>query len=305
VQNKTYAFCDKTRCPLFYNKQNQGKSNSNIFLFNYKQLEIYPKALSIGIDKTCNLSCITCRKEIHVAKGKEKEYSMILADKIIEEILPKIEFLILAGDGEVFFSECYKKIYTSVQSRIPQNIRLLSNATLFNEKNWDEFANERTGNIILTASIDAATKETYETIRRNGKFENIKDNMKFASKLRKEGRLSYLRMNFVVQKNNYKEIIPFVEWAMELGADEVFFTKILNWGTYSEEEFRNISMMEDDDLTPKVDLLKVLKNPIMNNPIVDFGTIQYRNESNINVDGYCDNYYEWELMKRNKLLFNK
>ncbi|MQN01721.1 MAG: hypothetical protein FRC54_07350 [bacterium LCO1.1] len=79
--------------------------------------------------------------------------------------------------------------------------------------------------------------------------------MEYAAKLRHSGELSYLRFNFVVQRMNYKEM-PLSQKGQALGIDEVFFTKILNWGTYSHEEFRNISMMEEDGITPKPELEK-------------------------------------------------
>ena len=50
-----------------------------------------------------------------------------------------------------------------------------------------------------------------------------------------------MRFNFVVQKMNYKEMPDFVKWGLELDVDEVFFTKILNWGTYTDEEFKELS----------------------------------------------------------------
>lgn len=126
--------------------------------------------------------------------------------------------------------------------------------------------------------------------------------MEYASILRKTGELSYFRMNFVVQKENYKEMIPFVEWGQELGVDEIFFTKILNWGTYSQEEFEQISMMERDGITPKAELKEVLKHPVMNSTIVDLGTIQYAHK--VDEADVVENYYMWELEKRGGLLFD-
>ena len=113
--------------------------------------------------------------------------------------------------------------------------------------------------------------------------------MAYASQLRKAGELSYLRFNFVVQRQNYQEMIPFVEWGKRLGVDELFFTKILNWGTYSREEFRDISMMEEDGITPKPELQAILEQPIMKDPIVDLGTIRYQHDGTDTE--LVDNYY--------------
>ena len=155
---------------------------------------------------------------------------------------------------------------------------------------------------MLTVSIDAATRETYEKVRRGGNFDVLRKNMEFASKLRKDGNLSYFRINFVVQSENYKEMIDFVEWGVELGVDEVFFSKVLNWGTYTSEEFKEISMMEEDGNTPKKELQRILDDPRMKNPIVDLGTIQYSHEM---VNYAVDNYYMWELKRKVKTLFEE
>lgn len=207
-----------------------------------------------------------------------------------------------ARDSEVFVSEAYKRIYQSTNMNHIDYIRILSNGTLFNEKNWKEFKKNKNGKILLTASVDAATKETYEAIRRNGNFDTLKANMAFAGELRRKGELAYLRMNFVVQKRNYKEMIDFVKWGLEIGADEVFFTKILNWGTFSADDFKEISMMEADGITAKPELKKIIEDPIMKNKIVDLGTIQYAHTTSDDVD--VENYYIWEMERKVEGLFH-
>ena len=297
TENKTFSFCDKTMCPLFVAKK------SGVLRLEeraYKSIKPFPEVVALGYDSSCNLSCSTCRKELHFARGEELETVNKITEIVKRDYLPGCRFLILAGNGEVFASPAYRSIYKSNECR-PQFIRLLSNGMLFNQTNWEHFVNEHTKKIMLTVSVDAATKETYESIRRNGNFDILKRNMEFASELRKRGELCYFRMNFVVQRENYKEMIPFVEWGEELGVDEVFFTKILNWGTYTEEEFAQISMMEADGITPKTELKEILEDPRMKSEIVDLGTIQYTHK--VDRADIVENYYMWELEKRGGKLF--
>ena len=154
---------------------------------------------------------------------------------------------------------------------------------------------------MLTASVDAASKETYEQIRINGNFDKLKENMEFAGQLRRKGELAYFRMNFVVQKRNYKEIPDFVKWGIQIGADEVFFTKILNWGIYTESEFKEISMFEEDGITPKKELQEILDSPLMQEKIVDLGTIKYQHDTTDDIN--IHNYYMWELERKVPGLF--
>lgn len=298
LENKTYTFCNKNMCPLFIARKNENSIDLNI---PYKKMERYPKVVAVGFDSTCNLKCETCRDDLHIACGEELKKAKEYAQVTVQELLPHCEFLIMAGDGEVFASQSYKDIYISKEANNLKYIRLLSNGMLFNERNWEKFSSGKKGKIMLTASVDAATKETYEMIRRNGNFDVLRRNMLYAAGLRKKGELSYFRMNFVVQKRNYKEMPRFVEWGLELGADEVFFTKVLNWGTYTAEQFNEISMMKEDGITPKAELQKILEHPLMKNDIVDLGTIQYSHK--IVEENVIENYYKWELERKVDSLF--
>lgn len=297
TENRTYSFCDKSMCPLFVEKR---LTEENGLERPYRQMAPVPEVLALGHDASCNLACVTCRRELCFAKGEELEEVNKVTDKIKKDYLPACRFLILAGDGEVFASPAYREIYESAACN-PGYIRLLSNGMLFTPGNWERFRQHKTSKIMLTVSIDAASKETYERIRRRGNFDILRKNMEFAAALRKKGELCYFRMNFVVQRDNYLEMIPFVQWGEKLGVDEVFFTKILNWGTYTAEEFARISMMEPDGTTPKVELREVLEHPVMKSPIVDLGTIQYAHKAD-RID-MVENYYMWELEKRGGNLF--
>lgn len=298
TENRTYSFCDKSMCPLFVEKKADEREDLER---PYRQMASAPEVLALGHDASCNLACITCRRELCFAKGEELEKVNSVTDKIRKDYLPACRFLILAGDGEVFASPAYREIYESPECD-PEYIRLLSNGMLFTPANWERFAKNKTGKVMLTVSIDAASKRTYEQIRRNGNFDILKKNMEYAASLRKSGELCYFRMNFVVQRENYLEMIPFVQWGETLGADEVFFTKILNWGTYTVEEFAQISMMEADGITPKAELKEVLDHPAMKSDIVDLGTIQYSHKADRT--DIVENYYMWELEKRGGKIFD-
>ena len=297
TQNRTYVYCDKAMCPLFDGRRNLGAEASEVAAAEYHEITPKPEVVALGFDKSCNLACETCRKEVEMVQGEEKVLVDSIADKVTRELLPYAKFAIMAGNGEVLFSPAYRKVWASPAAGQLRYFRLLSNGTLFNEKNWEAFVHGKEHTkIMLTVSIDAASQEMYESIRRLGNFTQLQKNMAFAGRLRREGKLAYFRMNFVVQKKNLGEMESFAKWGQEIGADKVFFTKILNWGTYSDENYeRNISVMESDGVTPKHELKKILGSPALRNPIVDLGTIRYTHQPN--TDDYVHNYYMWELEK--------
>jgi len=303
TQNRTYSFCNKKMCPLFDGRENIGCDDYRVINSEYHDIEPFPKVLSCGFDSSCNIACVTCRNKVDFWTGEKRKKADEIAEKITNELLPHIDFLIMSGNGEVFFSPSYRKIWEHENTNGIKFIRILSNGGLFTPDNWALMKdNKKNTKFILTVSIDAASKEVYDSIRKFGDFDQLKKNMIFAGKLRKKGELSYFRINFVVQRKNMYEMLRFIEFGKHIGADKVFFTKILNWGTYEVEDFENnISVMEKDGITPIPELKKILESREMKDEIVDLGTIRYLHENN--KYDYIKNYYMWELEKDVEGLF--
>jgi MoaA/NifB/PqqE/SkfB family radical SAM enzyme len=87
-------------------------------------------------------------------------------------------------------------------------------------------------------SIDAGTRETYETKTRiNGDWDVLLDNLKFISTI---PTLSRIKPSFVVQQKNYKEMKTFYDLMYSIFGEKVnvYFGKITNWGTFSDGEFK-------------------------------------------------------------------
>lgn len=291
LSNRTFSFCKHVSCPALINREAFVVTDQMIEDIKYKEFINEPEYMHLSIDPTCNLYCESCRDNICIATGEVLDNVTVLKNKILKSLNSNIKDFFIAGNGEVFLSKTYEEIWRSDFINNAKVIRVLTNGMLLVPKRWEEFyIGKENADIWLYVSIDAAMPKTYEEIRRGGNFEILKKNMEFAAKLRKEGKIKYLRMNFVVQRKNYLEMEQFIQWGLELGCDNVFFTKILNWGTYSDEEFENISMMKND--VPKPELAKILDKEIFKNPIVDIGTIQY--EKNRVLPDYVGNYYDWE-----------
>lgn len=291
--NKTYSFCKSDMCPVLMEKSRKEYKNSYTETARYKTIEQSPKVILISIDSSCNLYCESCRECVKILTGSAKEKAAIMADKLLNTgNLSDAEFIVMAGNGEVFLSDIYERIWSSEQTKHTKRFRLLSNGTIFTPQRWNKFADNRTSEVVVTFSIDAATEKTYREVRRGGNFSQLMDNMCFASELRKQGKLGYFQISFVVQRKNYKEMPLFVELGKKLGVDKVFFTRILNWGTYREDEFSKVSMT-DADGHANTELQEILELPIMQESIVDLGTINSkRNEQEYN---YIYNYYLWEI----------
>jgi len=291
ILNRTYSFCKKNICPALLNKEKQEYDEKH-FSYTYQKIAIHAPVANIAIDFSCNLYCETCRTHVQVASLEDQKELLFLADKVLEQVVPYTHFIMMAGNGEVFLSKAYEKIWSSYKSKKCEYFQVLSNGILFTKEKWNKLIKGRDSEILFCVSIDAATKQTYQKLRRGGEWDKLIDNMKFAAGLKKEGKIKYFRLNFVVQRENYKEIPEFIKLGISLGCDRILFTKLLNWGTYTEEEFEKRSMV-DLDGKPRVELQKILNESICQDPIVDIGTL--KGQHNYQEATTISNYYLWEI----------
>jgi MoaA/NifB/PqqE/SkfB family radical SAM enzyme len=143
---------------------------------------------------------------------------------------------------------------------------LITNGILFTPENWGKIANVHYAINFIRISIDAAARETYEKLRRGGNFDILLDNLEFISGLKRQKNIK-LQAAFVMQKENYREMPMFVELVKKYNFDMVHFGRINNWGTYTDEEFRQIAVHRKDHPEHK-DFLEILKDPALRDPIV-------------------------------------
>lgn len=98
--------------------------------------------------------------------------------------------------------------------------------------------------LTISVSIDAAKQETYELLRRGGKWNILCENMEFCRELRENGDIEKFTINFVVQRDNYQEMRDFVALGERWKADRVTFTQLNQWGTCSDEEYRRLNVFD-------------------------------------------------------------
>lgn len=123
-----------------------------------------------------------------------------------------------------------------------KSIHLHTNASLWNESMWDKMKDIHKLANSCEISIDASTKETYETKTRiGGNWDILIDNLHFITRI---PTIKHYIFSFVVQDTNYTEMFEFyklIESYMKFRTDkikwEVKTNVITNWGTYSDVVF--------------------------------------------------------------------
>lgn len=168
-------------------------------------LESKPRAMIGMIMNKCNISCRIC--EIW-ARPNWQEPDRILRE--IVELFPYMEDICWQG-GEVFYMKEFNSMLDEGVKYSNLNQVIFTNGLLLDETNLDIIAK---GNVELVLSIDGASKETYEYIRRGASFETLCKKLELIKEVRKStGAKINTYYNPVICKTNYKEILDMVEFA--------------------------------------------------------------------------------------------
>ena len=199
-----------------------------------------PREINCSYDRSCNLSCPSCRTQV-IIESRNKQQILTIQDKINDQALKDAEWLCITGSGDPFGSPFFRRwLQTMKRADMPllTGIHLHTNAQLWTPEMWSTIAAD-IRELITSAeiSIDAARAETYAYNRRGGSFEKLLKNLEFISTMRLGGPLEWLGLSMVVQENNFEEMTEFVRLGQSFNSDLVYFSKLINWGTYSEIEY--------------------------------------------------------------------
>lgn len=267
IENGTYSFCNKENCAWLKYQLKRGVSCPENKVYSNNVLE-KPYSITVSIDHSCNLSCPSCRNSLWVGNQEYIENQNVLADKLLRDVIPYAEVVWLAGDGEIFFSQIYNKILYDKRCMSRDEIMILSNGQLFNEKVLDKIKSHYES-VDLIFSIDAATQLTYEKLRRGGKFNNIVKALEIAGDFRKNGKINSLGVNFVVQKENIFEMKKIVALCEKYNVDKLKFSKMFNMGNYLPDEFERITLFNKDNNINE-EYKEIIQQSVINKDFVDY-----------------------------------
>lgn len=233
-------------------------------------MEQPPRYLIFEHDLTCQLACPSCRPEIH----KRQKWQAQRDEKAIEiakEFIPTARRLNILQSGDPFASPSSRAILQYINDNSFPDLLLevftngLSMPTL-----WPKFPGCHDNLEWLFFSIDAATKNTYEDVRRPGKWDQLRDALDYVVDLKSKFDFK-IQYNFVVQMANYTEIPKFIKFARDHGADRIHFARIL-WS------YSGINIPWKDVCDPEhhkhEELVEILNDcPELKEPSIEYGTL--------------------------------
>jgi len=146
-------------------------------------------------------------------KRKKEQMDLPLFRKIADEVFPKTRFLYLSCATEPLMNKEFSDyLYVTGEYKVPFT-SFCTNGQLITEKVVDASIRSAISEIIF--SIDGATAETYEAIRRGGKWDRLVKNLDLVAMMKREAktRKPAVRMNFTCMQTNIEELPAMVDFA--------------------------------------------------------------------------------------------
>jgi len=215
-----------------------------------------------AFDQTCNLSCPSCRIHLITEKASESTRKAKAVEEKLLPMLPTLRVLNINPAGELFASKPSRKLLEMITDEHCPDLQLdiISNGTLFSEDEWNKFPGIHNKVRSVRISIDASTKETFEKLRRLGKYEPFIENMRFLRQLRTSNVIQELKFSFTYQLDNFREMRDFVAFCDEMNADFAVFERLQNIA-FTREEFRRKAVhLPDHPLYEE--FIDVIKGPV-------------------------------------------
>ena len=255
VTDGSFSKCNCEKCPFLNNLISSGKllrgpiqerSIGEKMIAEYADT---PSLINFCFDRSCNLKCPSCRKDFIVASTEEQVVINNKIKEIEDSFGREVRTLRLSGSADPFASVSFRRYLQKFNpKKYPKlkEIFLHTNANLWTPTMWDSMPQIHKYVKNCEISIDAATKETYETKTRiGGDWEILHENLKMIQNIEA---LESITLSFVVQYNNYTEMLEFYNHFNNVIKNKRIlfqFLKINDWGSLSPEAFMNSKIWDE------------------------------------------------------------
>ena len=202
------------------------------------KLESFPPYVLIEPTSICNIRCIMC---FQVDKSfTKKEYMGRMPWEIFTKAVDEIaenncQAITLASRGEPTLHPQLGEMLMYIKNKGILDLKLNSNATRLTEKLSRDILEAEVKEVVF--SVDAGTKETYESIRVKGKFDQVVNNIKNFNKIRKNEFPNSKTTTRIsgVKVNDTQDIKQMTEFWKEHVDEVAIKSAIPRWDTYNNE----------------------------------------------------------------------
>jgi len=293
ILDGSFKYCDHRVCPLIQNNSLPEKDKITYprhkdIIDNNKVIINHPTHINFLQDDSCNLSCPSCRiQKINFHTGAIYEQRLKVHQNLVDCLLSKDLVdgcsINITGSGDPFASKIFRDFLLEFDGKKYPNVMidLQTNGVMFTPAMWEKIHKMHDNIRIVMISFDAALPSTYKVTRRDGNWDLLVENVKFLSNKHREGYMQELRLDFVVQDLNYKEMPHFVTLAKFFGnIDHVNFSMVTDWGTWDNDTFKQRAIWGASHPEFK-EFMGVLRSEELHDPMVDMSNLQaYFDEAN-------------------------
>lgn len=199
----------------------------NVPVYKWDRLTIdseapeWPQVMEFSISNQCNLECVMCDGTFSSAIRQRREklppISNCYSDEFFSELrsyLPHLRAAKFLG-GEPFLEpEAYRIWEMLIEAKLPVPVGVTTNGTQYNARVQRILDLLPVG---IVVSLDAVTKQTYESIRVNADFEKVMTNVrKFHEYCRTNNRP--LGLTYCLMRPNWHEFAEFCVFCEGLGS---------------------------------------------------------------------------------------
>lgn len=275
ILNQTYSHCDKRMCPI------AARATPDALQAEHAQAEearhrrefmdvLEIQRIAFQHDESCNLSCPSCRLEMLYASEQRQAQMIAIQDEwLAGSILRDAKRVTASANGDPFASKIYMDLLSKIsQEKLPDlELSFLTNGILLTPARWESLSNLHYAVRTILVSIDAATADTYNVVRRGGSFAKLMQNMEFVAELRRSGAIKSFCIKFVIAARNFREMPAFIRLGKSLGCDRVKFQYIDKFSHINAREYNDMAVHHIQH-PQHAELLDVLTDPIFDDPIV-------------------------------------
>ena len=216
-----------------------------IYRYNFKILPLkkivtdFPQYVLIEPVSLCNLRCVMCF-QVDKSFSSNKAINGFMDISLFKDVVEQVKenscnAITLASRGEPTLHKEFDKISKIIEDSKILDCKLNTNATVMNEKKINEILSANFSEVVF--SVDAGTKETYESIRVKGKWERVLKNIELFNKIRSN---KYPKVQTVtriagVKVNNRQDINQMTNFWEKL-VDEVSIKEASpRWDSYNNK----------------------------------------------------------------------